>query len=110
GAGTKFRGIGPTIKLEYSSSDRGSVYLDGSLYNKEQDSPSTTITDEAGAYIGEADTKAHYSIRHLQLGFKNIFGRDLSDKGFAFFIGGGIAVSFVKTTYKYSLTGYDIPD
>jgi len=110
GAGTKFKGIGPTIKLEYGKSDRSSVYLDGSLYNKKQNSPSTTITDGAGAYIGEADTKAHYSIRHLQLGFKNIFGKDLSDKGFSFFVGGGIAISLVKTTYKYTLTGYDIPD
>ena len=76
GAGTKFRGIGPTIKLEYGMSDRSSSYLDFSLYNKEQDNGSTTtITDPAGAFIGEADTKANYSIRHLQLGFKTIFGK-----------------------------------
>lgn len=110
GASVKFKGFGPTIKLEYIMSDRTSAYLDASLYNKEEDGGETAITDADGAFIGAAATKAKYSIRHLQLGFKGFFGRDLSEKGFSFFLGGGAAASLVKTTYKYTLPGYDVSD
>ena len=110
GAGNKFKGIGPTIKVEYGMTDRQSSYLDASLYNKEEYFGETTITNSSGAVIGRADTKVHYSIKHLQLGLKRIFVRDWSDKGLALFFGGGIAVSQAKTTYKYTLPGYEIPD
>jgi hypothetical protein len=111
GAGEKFKGVGPTIKLEYGmSDDKSTSYLDGSLYIKRCNSAETTITDSAGVVIGQANTKAYYSIKHLQLGLKRMFARDVSEKGLSFFFGGGIAVSSVKTTYKYTLPGYNIAE
>ncbi|MEP7373193.1 MAG: hypothetical protein ABI675_07345 [Chitinophagaceae bacterium] len=110
GASKRFKGIGPTVKLEYLMSERTSAFLDASLYNKNEDEGETTITDADGAYIGEAATVAKHSIRHLQLGCKALFRRDFDEKGLGFFIGGGVAYSLVKTTYKYTLPGYDIPD
>ncbi|MEJ0102813.1 MAG: hypothetical protein WDO19_09765 [Bacteroidota bacterium] len=110
GAADKFKGIGPTIKVEYSMSGETSAYLDASLYNKQETKGTTTITDADGALIGEADTKARYSIKHVQLGLKRLFGRGFDEKGFSFFLGGGAAASFVKTTFKYTLQGNNIPD
>jgi hypothetical protein len=109
GASNRFKGIGPTIKIEYRKSGQA-MYLDASLYNKEEDAGETDITDENGLLLGEAETKAHYSIKHLQLGFKRSLGHDLVEPGFSFFLGGGIAFSLIKTTYKYTLPGYNVPD
>lgn len=111
GASSQFKGIGPTLKAEYLMSERTSAYLDVSLYNKNQDAgETTTITDADGAFIGEAATRVGYSIRHLQLGFKGVFSKDFSEKGFSFFLGAGAAASLVKSTYKFILPGYEIPD
>ena len=109
-AAEKFKPIGPTIKIEYADSYSQSVYLDCSLYNKTQDAGTTTITDIDGAYIGEAETTVKYSIKNLQLGFKRIMGKNLSEKGFSFFLGGGAALALVKSTYKYHLSGENISD
>jgi opacity protein-like surface antigen len=109
GAGTKFKGFGPTVKIEHIS-NRQSAYLDVSFYKKGENRGQTTITESDGNYIGEADTKAIYRITNMQLGFKSVFGKDFFEKGFSFFVGGGIAVPLVKTTYKYTLPGYDISD
>ena len=106
----RFKGLGPTVKIEYALSDGSTAYFDASLYNKEQPSDETLITEESGAAIGYAETQVKYSIKHLQAGFKGFIGKDVTEKGFSFFLGGGFAVSLVKSVYSYDLPGYNVSD
>ncbi len=109
GARDQFKGLAPTIKLEYFHTDYSSLYIEGALYNKEfQDEP-TAITTKDGDLIGMAETKLAYSIKNFQVGFKSILGRkEISEKGFSFFLGAGADFSFVTRTYQYTLPGYVI--
>ncbi len=110
GADEKFKGYGPSLCIAYTGGkETQQGFLNASLYNKAQTGLSG-IYDDQGQYIGDADVTKKYSIKHIQLGFKQSLAGDFTDSRMNCFLGGGVAVSFVKTTNKYSLPGYTIPD
>ena len=111
GAERKLRGTAPTLSVTYTGDEETQqLYFDASLYKKEQTGFETSIYDDQGMYIGSAQTTKQYSIIHLQLGFKRSFAGNFDDSKFNGFVGGGIALSFNKVSFKYDYSGYKIPD
>jgi hypothetical protein len=107
----KVRGFAPTVKIEKFVSDGvGALYLEASLYNKAGGIGEATITDDDGAYIGDAEENTRYSVKHLQLGFKSFLGKPADVRSLTFFLGGGASVLFEQTKNSYKLDGYTIPD
>ena len=110
-ASQRFKGYAPTVRIEYTGGEETQqVYLDVSLYKKDQAGFGTDIYDDDGNSIGYAATVKAYSIKHIQLGFKRSLAGNFTDTKFNCFLGGGGVVSFVQTNYKYNLPGYVIPD
>lgn len=107
----EMKGFGPTLKIEYVGyNERQAAYLDFSYYQKNTEGNGVTIYDGNGMPVGYAEETDKHSYKHLQLGFKGGFGKKFNKKGFSFFLGGGIAVSFAKMVAKYTSPGYNIPD
>jgi hypothetical protein len=111
GANKDFRGTGPTLLLKYTGGEENQeFFLDASLYNKKFIGSETQIYDADGFSLGYAATKESYSIKHIQLGWKQALGGNFTDTKLNCFLAAGGVVSFIKTSYKYDLSGYKIPD
>jgi hypothetical protein len=101
-----FKGYGPTLRIEYTGGEETQqVYLDLSLYKKNQDGFSTDIYDGDGVFVGSAATAKAYTIRHIQLGFKRSLAGNFTDTKLNCFLGAGGVASFVQTNNKYSFQG-----
>jgi hypothetical protein len=110
-AAYNFKGYGPTLRIEYTGeNETQQLFLDASLYKKSQNGYGTQIYNDQAVYIGTTESITNYNIWQLQLGFKRSLAGDFDESRLNCFLGGGVAASFVKTTQKYSLAGYSIPD
>jgi hypothetical protein len=108
GSAFKFRGMGPTLMIEYSNDEEVEYYLNASLYKKTINSYSETSYDENGLVIGNESITETYKYKYLQMGFKRSLAGDFSDSRFNLFAGGGGALGFVSTQYKYEIPGNDV--
>jgi len=106
-----FRGYGPTLRIEYTGEEETQqVFLDASLYKKDQGGSEIAIYDDMANLVGYAAATRTYTIKQLQLGFKKSLAGDFTDSKLNCFIGAGGALSFIKTNYNYKLAGAVIPD
>lgn len=111
GSGDNFKGIGPTLMVEYVSNDDAAFFLNASLYKKSIDTYSQDVYDDNGTFIGTSKTIETYNFKYLQLGFKRSLAGDFSDSRVNWFAGGGAMLGFVNATnkddYLGNITGSD---
>ena len=107
GSVPKFRGMGPSLLLEYSNEENVELYLNASFYKKSINGYTDPIYDENGQEVGVESMTESYNYKYLQLGFKRALAGDFSDTRFNLFAGGGGALGFVNSQYKYERTGND---
>jgi hypothetical protein len=101
----KFRGMGPTLMLEYSNNEEVEYYLNASFYKKSIIGYTEPIYDQNSVVVGNESMTETYHYTYLQLGFKRALAGDFSDTKFNFFAGAGGALGFVSSQYQYERTG-----
>lgn len=106
----KFRGMGPTLKYEYSEYSQ-SAYAEVSYYAKSLDAGTVDVYDNNGIPQGYATATEKFSFIYTQLGFKQFFNGDIDEKRFHPYVGGGLAFLYktIRTSY-HSDAGYNLSD
>jgi opacity protein-like surface antigen len=110
GAVNKFRGWGPTVKLEHVLDNEVVVaYFDLSRFRNTRNNNSVSLYDDGGNRVGSADTETEYAYLYAQTGLKVLFFGRVEDKKILPYAGGGIALVKATTTtsYKTPLTTID---
>ncbi|MHA4807018.1 hypothetical protein ACX0G9_02870 [Flavitalea flava] len=110
GASMKFRGTGPTLKLEHiQDDDRTILYLDVSYFSKSLSDGTADIYNANGVPLGSVPITRKFSYIYSQMGGKVLLGGDADEKKIIPYIGGGVAILYktIKTSYQST---YDLSD
>ncbi len=110
-ASNKFRGWGPTIKLEHVfDNEIVTTYFDLSHFVKNTQGSSVSVYDNAGNNIGSADAQTTHSYLYAQTGLKAVFFGEVSEKKILPYLGGGIALVYANATTSYKSSAASLDD